>query len=186
MEGFLRTVRRPAPAATRGQRVNARLGCSSSDRSRRANAASRRSPRTSSTATISASLSQSEVIAIEEPGAPERAYPPAVVANLIQNDRDSYRDDRRVRQRAPLRRAEHPARIRFVRRRRRRVDRRSDRARAQAGHRFAAHRAAGTVARSHARRAHDLRDGQRRRRPLGHRPRHPHRALRHRSARRSA
>ena len=36
-------------------------------------------------------LSQSAVISIEEPGAPKRDYPPAVVANLIQDDRDSYR-----------------------------------------------------------------------------------------------
>jgi glycosyltransferase involved in cell wall biosynthesis len=34
----------------------------------------------------------SEIIAIEEPGAPERAYPDAVIANLIQDDRDSYRE----------------------------------------------------------------------------------------------
>jgi hypothetical protein len=34
----------------------------------------------------------SEIIAIEEPGAPERDYPPTVVANLIQNDRLSYRE----------------------------------------------------------------------------------------------
>lgn len=33
----------------------------------------------------------SEIVAIEEPGAPAREYPPAVVANLIQDDRDSYR-----------------------------------------------------------------------------------------------
>jgi glycosyltransferase involved in cell wall biosynthesis len=33
----------------------------------------------------------SEIVSIEEPGAPARAYPPAVVANLIQDDRDSYR-----------------------------------------------------------------------------------------------
>jgi glycosyltransferase involved in cell wall biosynthesis len=33
----------------------------------------------------------SEIIAIEEPGAPQRDYPPTVVANLIQDDRDSYR-----------------------------------------------------------------------------------------------
>ncbi len=33
----------------------------------------------------------SDVIAIEEPDAPERAYPPNVVAHLIQNDRASYR-----------------------------------------------------------------------------------------------
>jgi polysaccharide biosynthesis protein PslF len=33
----------------------------------------------------------SEIIAIEEPGAPLRDYPPTVVANLIQDDRDSYR-----------------------------------------------------------------------------------------------
>ena len=33
----------------------------------------------------------SEIVAIEEPGAPLRDYPPAVVANLIQNDRGSYR-----------------------------------------------------------------------------------------------
>ena len=33
---------------------------------------------------------RSEIIAIEEPGAPPRAYPDTVVANLIQNDRDSY------------------------------------------------------------------------------------------------
>jgi glycosyltransferase involved in cell wall biosynthesis len=33
----------------------------------------------------------SEIVAIEEPGAPKRAYPPAVVANLIQDDRESYR-----------------------------------------------------------------------------------------------
>jgi polysaccharide biosynthesis protein PslF len=34
----------------------------------------------------------SEIIAIEEPGAPQRDYPPTVVANLIQNDRLSYRE----------------------------------------------------------------------------------------------
>jgi glycosyltransferase involved in cell wall biosynthesis len=34
----------------------------------------------------------SEIIAIEEPGAPQRDYPPTVVANLIQNDRTSYRE----------------------------------------------------------------------------------------------
>jgi glycosyltransferase involved in cell wall biosynthesis len=33
----------------------------------------------------------SEIIAIEEPGAPQREYPPTVVANLIQDDRASYR-----------------------------------------------------------------------------------------------
>jgi len=33
----------------------------------------------------------SEIIAIEEPGAPQRDYPPTVVANLIQDDRASYR-----------------------------------------------------------------------------------------------
>lgn len=33
----------------------------------------------------------SEVIAIEEPGAPRRDYPLSVVANLIQDDRESYR-----------------------------------------------------------------------------------------------
>ncbi len=33
----------------------------------------------------------SEIVSIEEPGAPRRDYPPAVVANLIQNDRESYR-----------------------------------------------------------------------------------------------
>ena len=34
---------------------------------------------------------RSEIVAIEEPGAPERVYPDTVVANLIQNDRESYR-----------------------------------------------------------------------------------------------
>jgi glycosyltransferase involved in cell wall biosynthesis len=34
----------------------------------------------------------SEIIAIEEPGAQLRDYPPTVVANLIQNDRMSYRE----------------------------------------------------------------------------------------------
>lgn len=34
----------------------------------------------------------SEIIAIEEPGAPQRDYPPTVVANLIQDDRGSYRE----------------------------------------------------------------------------------------------
>ncbi len=34
---------------------------------------------------------KSEIITIEEPDAPVRNYPPTVVANLIQNDRDSYR-----------------------------------------------------------------------------------------------
>jgi glycosyltransferase involved in cell wall biosynthesis len=33
---------------------------------------------------------QSQIVAIEEPGAVPRAYPPTVVANLIQNDRGSY------------------------------------------------------------------------------------------------
>jgi glycosyltransferase involved in cell wall biosynthesis len=33
---------------------------------------------------------RSEIVAIEEPGAPPRAYPDTVVENLIQNDRDSY------------------------------------------------------------------------------------------------
>ncbi|MGH7714915.1 MAG: glycosyltransferase, partial [Vulcanimicrobiaceae bacterium] len=33
----------------------------------------------------------SEIVAIEEPGAPSRDYPPSVVANLRQNDRSSYR-----------------------------------------------------------------------------------------------
>jgi glycosyltransferase involved in cell wall biosynthesis len=33
----------------------------------------------------------SHVVAIEEPGAPARSYPANVVANLIQDDRDSYR-----------------------------------------------------------------------------------------------
>jgi glycosyltransferase involved in cell wall biosynthesis len=33
----------------------------------------------------------SEIVAIEEPGAPKRAYPATVVANLIQDDRESYR-----------------------------------------------------------------------------------------------
>jgi len=33
----------------------------------------------------------SEIIAIEEPGAPQRDYPPTVLASLIQDDRDSYR-----------------------------------------------------------------------------------------------
>ncbi len=33
----------------------------------------------------------SEIITIEEPGAPARNYPPTVVASLIQDDRDSYR-----------------------------------------------------------------------------------------------
>ena len=33
-----------------------------------------------------------EIIAIEEPGAPERDYPDNVVAHLIQDDRSSYRD----------------------------------------------------------------------------------------------
>lgn len=32
-----------------------------------------------------------EIIAIEEPGAPPRDYPPSVVATLVQNDRESYR-----------------------------------------------------------------------------------------------
>jgi glycosyltransferase involved in cell wall biosynthesis len=36
--------------------------------------------------------SASRVIAIEEPGAPRREYPPNVVAHLIQNDRESYHD----------------------------------------------------------------------------------------------
>jgi glycosyltransferase involved in cell wall biosynthesis len=35
---------------------------------------------------------RSEIVAIEEPGAPERAYAEAVVGNLIQDDRDSYRE----------------------------------------------------------------------------------------------
>jgi glycosyltransferase involved in cell wall biosynthesis len=34
---------------------------------------------------------RSEIVAIEEPGAPPRTYPDTVVANLIQDDRDSYR-----------------------------------------------------------------------------------------------
>jgi glycosyltransferase involved in cell wall biosynthesis len=34
---------------------------------------------------------RSEIVSIEEPGAPERAYPESVVANLIEGDRDSYR-----------------------------------------------------------------------------------------------
>jgi glycosyltransferase involved in cell wall biosynthesis len=34
---------------------------------------------------------RSEIVAIEEPGAPQREYPETVVANLTQNDRDSYR-----------------------------------------------------------------------------------------------
>jgi hypothetical protein len=34
---------------------------------------------------------QSNVIAIEEPGAPARDYPARVVAKLMQNDRSSYR-----------------------------------------------------------------------------------------------
>ena len=34
---------------------------------------------------------RSEIIAIEEPGAPSRAYPDTVVANLVQGNRDSYR-----------------------------------------------------------------------------------------------
>jgi glycosyltransferase involved in cell wall biosynthesis len=34
---------------------------------------------------------QSEVVAIEEPGAPAREYPPSVVATLVQDDRASYR-----------------------------------------------------------------------------------------------
>ncbi len=34
---------------------------------------------------------RSEIVAIEEPGAPQRDYPETVVANLTQNDRDSYR-----------------------------------------------------------------------------------------------
>jgi glycosyltransferase involved in cell wall biosynthesis len=34
---------------------------------------------------------RSEIVAIEEPGAPPRDYPKTVVANLIQDDRDSYR-----------------------------------------------------------------------------------------------
>jgi len=34
----------------------------------------------------------SEVIAIEEPGAPQRDYAPNVVAHLIQNERESYHD----------------------------------------------------------------------------------------------
>ncbi len=55
----------------------------------------------------------------------------------------SYRRDRRIRQRASVRSAQRAARVRSLRRRQRRVDRRSHRARAQAGHRFAAHRAAG-------------------------------------------
>jgi glycosyltransferase involved in cell wall biosynthesis len=37
-------------------------------------------------------LGASEVIAIEEPGAPERSYPDNVVAHLVQDDRASYRD----------------------------------------------------------------------------------------------
>jgi glycosyltransferase involved in cell wall biosynthesis len=36
-------------------------------------------------------LATSDVIAIEEPGAPTRAYPANVVANLVQADRSSYR-----------------------------------------------------------------------------------------------
>ncbi|HEV8022249.1 MAG TPA: glycosyltransferase family 4 protein [Candidatus Lustribacter sp.] len=36
-------------------------------------------------------LTKSAVISIEEPGAPQREYPPAVVASLIQDDRESYR-----------------------------------------------------------------------------------------------
>ncbi len=36
-------------------------------------------------------LGASEVIAIEEPGAPPRDYPPNVIAHLIQDDRSSYR-----------------------------------------------------------------------------------------------
>src|SRR5580692_1983305 len=34
---------------------------------------------------------RSEIISIEEPGAPEREYPAVVVANLIQGERGSYR-----------------------------------------------------------------------------------------------
>jgi glycosyltransferase involved in cell wall biosynthesis len=34
---------------------------------------------------------QSEIVAIEEPGAQQREYPPSVIAKLIQDDRDSYR-----------------------------------------------------------------------------------------------
>src|SRR5579864_692906 len=34
---------------------------------------------------------RNEIIAIEEPGAPARDYPPTVVATLVQNDRESYR-----------------------------------------------------------------------------------------------
>ena len=35
---------------------------------------------------------KSEIIAIEEPGAPPRAYPPEVLTELIQDNRESYRD----------------------------------------------------------------------------------------------
>ena len=34
----------------------------------------------------------SEIIAIDEPGAPQRAYPPEVIGHLTQNDRCSYRE----------------------------------------------------------------------------------------------
>jgi polysaccharide biosynthesis protein PslF len=37
-------------------------------------------------------LAQSEIIAIEEPSAPPRDYPPEVVARLVQDDRRSYRE----------------------------------------------------------------------------------------------
>ena len=124
----------------------------------------------------------SEIIAIEEPGAPQRDYPPTVVASLMQDDRDSYRAIADIRQPPSMRCAEHAARIRSFRRRERRMDRRPDRARAQAGHRVAAHRAARTDARSHARRAHAVRHRHQRRRALRDRQRHPDRPLRDRSA----
>ena len=125
--------------------------------------------------------SRSSVIAIDEPGGEERDLSgPGRRAPRAERPRFVL-PHRRVRQRLSVRRAEHPARVRSVRRRRRRMGRRSHRGDREAGRHLAAHRAAGSDAAAPARRARDLRGVQRGRRAFGDRPRHPDRALRRRS-----
>ncbi len=111
----------------------------------------------------------------------ERTYPDQVVARLVQDDRASYQRIAELRQRVPVRRAQHPARVRPVRRRRRRVDPRPHRRRHQAGRHLAAHRAARADARALTRRARDLRDVERDRRAVRNRPRNFDRPLRRRA-----
>ncbi len=139
------TVRRLAPAATRGQRVNAPrmlfLGSLSAARMRHRDVHQGRR----STATTALSTRRARSLRSRSPAARRDLSAGRRRAKLIQDDRESYRDVAAIRQRASLRRAQHPARVRSVRRRRRRVVPRPHRAASRKPvDRFAAHRPAGT------------------------------------------